>query len=1091
MSEPHKAVFLSYASQDAEAARRICESLRAGGVEVWFDVEGGLEHGDEWDAKIRRQIKECVLFIPVISANTQARHEGYFRIEWDLAAERARGIASGVAFILPVVIDDTREPAALVPDRFRAVQWTKLPGGVVTPEVKARYLKLWSHRAGVLQSASVVREASAAQAAPAGRSGRTWLVGGVAAAVLLVASVMIFQWRRSLPPPDTALRNTPAATPSETDSIVKQARELIYDPDSARNEFALAENLLKRATDLAPNSGTAWGASALLNHYFYSRGYDSNRQRLVRSQAEAEKALRLDSRNTDALLALGLHRRELDEKDRARDYFERALAADPQNFKAVIGRSLLVENFTERANFLLDAARTSKRPAELFYYASLNFERDENYEASRVAVDRAIAAQPFWRAFVQRAEVEAMQTASSAKIDAWLDRVPELKRDEPRVAFMRSKAAMFRHDGAAALRALNAIATDYFDDNFFIGPKAYLLAQALEQAGRPKEALEQWTLAERVLREKLAAEPGTARWRPMLAVALASQNRGAEARALADIAAADDRVTRNRVAAEILADAFARLGEPGKAIALLGQDVIGSLAGFVSAATLAADPAWDSLRAHPDYAPLVTKLKRREAAANSTSSAVAKPEEKSAVAEKTAAADKSVAVLAFKNLSGDPAREFFSDGLSDVLADVLARVPGLRVTASASAFSFKGKNVAAPEMARQLGVSHLVEGTVRQEGQIVRITVKLIQADGFQVWASDPLQHELKNIFALHDEVAALVAKHLSLKLGVAAASPIVVNTEAYQHLLQARFFSRGDTNEGWRRSIDEYKAALLLEPNLAPAWAEMARCYIQLARFSGLGLAEAFAGARTAAERAVSIAPQLAEAQNAMGWVQRTVDWDWQRAEASFRRAYELSPGNAGIICDYAIIQNNTGRFAEAIELGRRALELDPLNASTRANLSLFLGWAGRYDEAAAEMQRAIAFAPTATEWHAYLARFELLRGRVDAAAAAAEAEVSERYRLVLRALVLVARKDRAAADRVIQEVIERYGDREAGYIAEYYAWAGERDLAFTWLERARERRETIVIWILGQRTLDALHTDPRWLAFLRKIGFAGDQLK
>src|SRR4051812_36497031 len=150
MSESGKAIFLSYASQDAEAARKICEALRSGGVEVWFDADGGLEHGDEWDAKIRRQIKECVLFIPVISANTQARHEGYFRIEWDLAAERAQGIASGVPFILPVVIDDTREPEALGPDRFRKVQWTRLPEGEVPPEVQARFLKLWSHRTGVL-----------------------------------------------------------------------------------------------------------------------------------------------------------------------------------------------------------------------------------------------------------------------------------------------------------------------------------------------------------------------------------------------------------------------------------------------------------------------------------------------------------------------------------------------------------------------------------------------------------------------------------------------------------------------------------------------------------------------------------------------------------------------------------------------------------------------------------------------------------------------------------------------------------------------------------------------------------------------------
>ena len=132
------AIFISYASQDAKAAQRLSEALLTVGIDVWFDQAGGLEHGDEWDAKIRRQIKECILFIPVISAHTQERLEGYFRIEWDLVAERAQGIAQGVPFILPVVVAGTREPDALVPDRFRKVQWTRLPGGASSPEVQAR-----------------------------------------------------------------------------------------------------------------------------------------------------------------------------------------------------------------------------------------------------------------------------------------------------------------------------------------------------------------------------------------------------------------------------------------------------------------------------------------------------------------------------------------------------------------------------------------------------------------------------------------------------------------------------------------------------------------------------------------------------------------------------------------------------------------------------------------------------------------------------------------------------------------------------------------------------------------------------------------
>jgi serine/threonine protein kinase len=193
-----KAVFLSYASQDAEAARRMAEALRVWGVEVWFDQEGGLEHGDEWDAKIRQQIKECIFFVPIISANTEARLEGYFRLEWDLAAERAMGIAHGVPFILPIVIDDTREATALVPERFRKVQWMRLSGGNVAPETQARFLKLWSQRTGGLPpgAGQVGAETGADRSAgPAPRAAPpdrpTFVVGPAAGARVLGRYVLI------------------------------------------------------------------------------------------------------------------------------------------------------------------------------------------------------------------------------------------------------------------------------------------------------------------------------------------------------------------------------------------------------------------------------------------------------------------------------------------------------------------------------------------------------------------------------------------------------------------------------------------------------------------------------------------------------------------------------------------------------------------------------------------------------------------------------------------------------------------------------------------------------------------------------------
>ena len=247
MTPVSRAVFLSYASQDAEAARRICESLRTDGVEVWFDADGGLEHGDEWDAKIRLQIKESVLFIPLISANTQARHEGYFRLEWELAAERAMSIASGVPFILPVVIDDTREPDALVPDRFRKVQWTRLPGGEITPEVRARFLKLWSHRIGAVAHEEKRDTTPAPQSLPEvgrplrGRHG--WIAAAIAGAILAAG---FFEWGRRNPdsvavtPAEPAARRSappttekPAPAVSEKSVVVLPLENLSPDPENA------------------------------------------------------------------------------------------------------------------------------------------------------------------------------------------------------------------------------------------------------------------------------------------------------------------------------------------------------------------------------------------------------------------------------------------------------------------------------------------------------------------------------------------------------------------------------------------------------------------------------------------------------------------------------------------------------------------------------------------------------------------------------------------------------------------------------------------------------------------------------------------
>ncbi|HEY4989410.1 MAG TPA: TIR domain-containing protein [Opitutaceae bacterium] len=446
--------------------------------------------------------------------------------------------------------------------------------------------------------------------------------------------------------------------------------------------------------------------------------------------------------------------------------------------------------------------------------------------------------------------------------------------------------------------------------------------------------------------------------------------------------------------------------------------------------------------------------------------------------------EKSVAVLAFANLS-EKENEYFSDGISEELLNVLGKIPGLKVSARTSAFSFKGKDVPIPEIARQLGVAYVVEGSVRKSGDKVRIAAQLIKAaDGFHVW-SDTFTRDLKDIFAVQDDIARLIARNLSLKMGVGLSHTAVVNPEAYQRLLQARFFSWRWDNEGWLKSVEECKLALAIDPDFAPAAAEMARSYMHLARFGGIRMADGIALARPAAERAMALNPDLPEALNAMAWVLRTADWDWAGADASFRRAYELAPHNATMMNDYAVMRNNLGYFDEAIDLERQAIELDPLNSSPYCYQAMFLAWAGRIDEALKFVQHGVELAPAATEWQAYVARFLVLQGRLTEAAEAAEREPSERYRLYARALVQLAKKNLPEADLLRQELIDKYGDEMAFFVGENYAYAGEADLAFEWLERSRAQHETNVIWVMGQPTFRTLRSDPRWPVFLKKMGF------
>jgi TolB-like protein/Tfp pilus assembly protein PilF len=458
---------------------------------------------------------------------------------------------------------------------------------------------------------------------------------------------------------------------------------------------------------------------------------------------------------------------------------------------------------------------------------------------------------------------------------------------------------------------------------------------------------------------------------------------------------------------------------------------------------------------------------------------------------------KSVAVLAFSSLSDDRQDGYFSDGISEDLLNVLANVPGLKVAARTSAFYFKGRQVPIAEIARQLNVAYVVEGSVQRSGSRVRITAQLINAaDGLNVW-SDSFERELKDIFSVQDEIAGLIARNLQLKMsGASAPAKAAIDPEAFQLFLAGRARVERAGTADLRAGIDCLQRAVAVDPNYAAAWAQLARAYIQLARWGGIETGTGFAEARKAIGKAVSIQPDSEEVLVALGWVRRTADWDWRGARQAFLRALELQPNSPDTLADAAVLIFNLGQTNEGIQLARRAADLDPLNAGTQLNLCVLFQFAGELNKAEQANRRALQLAPEGQRYHGSLAIILAELNRPNKADEEAALETDEIARRAAFAFIAFSRgqKQKALAQARQIEGLAR-DHRDAAdihtYAAEIYARLGESDRAFAALDKACSARDPGVAWIKVDSFLRSLHGDPRWIELLHKTGLADDQLK
>jgi len=491
--------------------------------------------------------------------------------------------------------------------------------------------------------------------------------------------------------------------------------------------------------------------------------------------------------------------------------------------------------------------------------------------------------------------------------------------------------------------------------------------------------------------------------------------------------------------------------------------------------------------------------RREKSAAGASASSNAAPNEKS------------VAVLAFANMSDDKGSEYFSDGISEELLTVLQKIPGLHVAARTSAFSFKGKNATAQEIGQKLGVAHLVEGSVRKAGDVVRIAARLTQANtGEEQW-SENYTRNLKDVFAVQTELAQTIVEQLRGQLTGGATNPTTKaeiqaevraaekggtkSLEAHESYLQGRFFINRHSEKETDQARVAYQRAAELDPKFALAWAGLAQTHVWDCNYATEGGQKGFnahlAAAREAVERALALEPDLPDALFARSMIQTNFDYNWKGAAETLRKALALAPQDPALLMQAGNLAAARGEKTQSLEFDQRAVALDPVNAQARAFLASALSAIGKQEEARAEYARVIELNPSAPNSHAGVGLCYLLEGKFEEAAVAAQKDAADWARLLIVSCARWAQKRIPESDAALAELIANTSETGAYQIAEVYGYRNDKDHAFEWLERARRQRDAGLPGLRADTLLRNLHDDPRWDAFLRTMGLADDQLK
>jgi TolB-like protein/DNA-binding winged helix-turn-helix (wHTH) protein len=448
-----------------------------------------------------------------------------------------------------------------------------------------------------------------------------------------------------------------------------------------------------------------------------------------------------------------------------------------------------------------------------------------------------------------------------------------------------------------------------------------------------------------------------------------------------------------------------------------------------------------------------------------------------------------LAVLPFQNLTGDPNKEYLADGLTEEMISQLGRLnpEQLGVIARTSVTGYKHKDVRLDQIGRDLSVQYVLENSLRESGNHLRLTAQLIQVkDQTPLWSQD-YDYPAKDILNVEDDVAKAVARQIQLRLTsqqqaeVARSRP--VNPEAFDAYLQGYYYFERNTNKDTDMAAKYYERATQLDPSYALAWVGLSRVRNWQANMGLIPAEEGRRLGRQAIERALALNPDLAEAHAQMGRIKQQVDFDWAGADASFQRAIALEPGDPDIVRLAASSAAMLGRLDQALRLNRRAIDLDPLNADSWERLAETEFFMGQLDQAAADFKKAIELKPDLWNGHIFLSQIYVMQGRPQDALSEIELVRYEPVRAFLYPVAYYALGRKKESDAALNELVTKYHAESAYQIAQVYAFQNQSDNAFEWLDRAYAQRDGGLIGTKMDPLLKNLHSDPRYAALVKKL--------